>query len=51
MIDEVLLNDGVGGTAVGSVAGRKWTSLENHDKVRNMKVSNHEVVVHHLGEC
>ena len=45
LVDEVLLDDGVGGDPVGSIARGKGTSLEYHDKVGNMQISYQETFI------
>ena len=39
LVDQVLLDDGVGWDPVGSVARREGTPLENHNKVGDMQIS------------
>lgn len=45
LVDEVLLDDGVGRDPVCSVAGREGTPLEYHHKVGNMEISYQEALI------
>ena len=45
LVDEVLLDDGVGWDPVGSVAGREGAPLEDHYKVGNMEISFQETSI------
>ena len=45
LVDQILLDDGVGWDPVGSVARREGTPLEYHHKVGNMEISYQEALI------
>ena len=50
LVDEVLLQDGVGGLPVGGVPRREGRLVENEHNVGDQQVAEGEVVVHNLGQ-